>query len=99
MDVQKVIAALREERACLDEAIMGLEKLQSRRTPRRGRPRSWMTASSASALKKVRAASGIMKGGLSAAKGAKTANRSGPSDSDPTLVSGNQKAEEQHARS
>ena len=37
-----MITALREERACLDEALMGLEKLANARAPRRGRPPAWM---------------------------------------------------------
>jgi hypothetical protein len=69
VNVQKVIAELREERACLDEALIGLERLLSIRTPRRGRPPSWMTASGVSALKKLNTANGIIKAGASAAKG------------------------------
>jgi len=68
VNVQKVIAELREERACLDEALIGLDRLQSIRTPRRGRPPSWITTSGASASKKLNAANGIMKSGMSASK-------------------------------
>ena len=70
MNVQQVISELREERVCLDEVIISLEKLQARRTPRRGRPPSWLTMNSASAAKKANAANGLTKGGLSAAKSA-----------------------------
>jgi len=70
VNVQRVIAELREERDCLDEVLIGLEKLQSRRTPRRGRPPSWMTMNSGSASKKANVANGLTKGGLSAAKSA-----------------------------
>ena len=70
MNVQRVIAELREERDCLDEVLIGLEKLQSKRKPRRGRPPSWMPMNGGSASKKANAANGITKGGLSAAKGA-----------------------------
>ena len=70
MNVQRVIAELREERDCLDEVIISLERLQSRRTPRRGRPPSWLTMNGASASKKANATNGLTKGGLSAAKGA-----------------------------
>ena len=38
MDVQKIIAQLREERACIEEVLVGLEKLLNQRAPRRGRP-------------------------------------------------------------
>ena len=37
-----MIVELREERACLDEALIGLERLAQKRTPRRGRPRKWL---------------------------------------------------------
>jgi hypothetical protein len=70
MNVEKVIAELREERACLDEVIISLEKLQSRRTPRRGRPPSWLTVSPTNASKKVNAPNTINKGRLSAAQSA-----------------------------
>ena len=42
MDIQRTIAELREERACLDEALIGLEKLAHLRAPRRGRPPAWL---------------------------------------------------------
>jgi hypothetical protein len=42
MDIQKMIAELTEERACLDAALIGLEKLAQKRTPRRGRPPKWL---------------------------------------------------------
>jgi len=42
MDIDRMIAELRAERACLDEALIGLEKLAQKRTPRRGRPRKWL---------------------------------------------------------
>jgi hypothetical protein len=45
MDIRKVIAELRTERACLDEALMCLERLVLKRAPRRGRPPLWMKVS------------------------------------------------------
>jgi hypothetical protein len=41
MNLLKMIAELREERACLDEILIGLEKLSLKRNPRRGRPPAW----------------------------------------------------------
>ena len=41
MQIQKMIADLREERARLDEALVCLVKLSQLRTPRRGRPPKW----------------------------------------------------------
>lgn len=38
MDVSKVLAALRRERAQLDEVIVNLERLEQSRERRRGRP-------------------------------------------------------------
>jgi hypothetical protein len=49
MDIRKVIAELREERARLEEAIIGLEKLSHTRTPRRGRPPAWSRVTSLAA--------------------------------------------------
>jgi hypothetical protein len=42
MDIQKMIAELTEERDCLNGALIGLEKLAQKRTPRRGRPPKWL---------------------------------------------------------
>ena len=46
MNILKIIAELREERACLDEVLIGLEKLSLKRTPRRGRPPAWSRVAS-----------------------------------------------------
>jgi len=51
MNIQKIIDDLREERACLDEVLIGLEKLALKRTPRRGRPRAWSRATGLTASK------------------------------------------------
>jgi hypothetical protein len=45
MDIREVIAQLRMERACLDEALTSLERLMLKRGPRRGRPPLWMKVS------------------------------------------------------
>jgi hypothetical protein len=50
MDLLKMIADLRSERAAIDDALLVLEKLaSSHRGQRRGRPPAWMTAQIAAA--------------------------------------------------
>jgi hypothetical protein len=51
MDVRKIIAQLREERACIEEALVGIEKLLNLRAPRRGRPPLWLKPNGAAAAK------------------------------------------------
>jgi hypothetical protein len=46
MDISKIIAELRVERASLDEAIVSLEKLSRTLAPRRGRPPAWSRVTS-----------------------------------------------------
>ena len=41
MDLLKLIAELRAERARIDEALVSLEKLALTQRPRRGRPPAW----------------------------------------------------------
>ena len=43
MDVTKILAELRSERAQLEEAILSLERLARGRGKRRGRPPSWLS--------------------------------------------------------
>ena len=43
MDVSKILAELRAERAQLEEAILSLERLARGRGKRRGRPPSWLS--------------------------------------------------------
>ncbi len=47
MDVVKMLAELRQERAQVEEAIVVLERLALGHGKRRGRPPAWMTATSA----------------------------------------------------
>jgi hypothetical protein len=44
MDVAKILAELRSEREQIEEAILSLERLARGRGNRRGRPPSWMSA-------------------------------------------------------
>jgi len=44
MDLLKMLADLRHERAQIEEAIVTLERLSQGRGKRRGRPPAWMTA-------------------------------------------------------
>jgi hypothetical protein len=56
MDVNKMLADLRQEREQIEEAIMILERLARGRGKRRGRPPAWMTAAAAPAKKRGRPA-------------------------------------------
>jgi hypothetical protein len=72
MDVSKILAELRDERAQIEEAILSLERLAQGRGRRRGRPPAWMSSSSEATPKrrgrppgsknKVAAASAATKG-------------------------------------
>lgn len=42
MDVNKILAELRQEREQIEDAIVSLERLARGRGKRRGRPPSWM---------------------------------------------------------
>lgn len=44
MDVLKMLAELRQERAAIEEAILTLERLARGQGKRRGRPPAWMSA-------------------------------------------------------
>jgi hypothetical protein len=44
MDVNKMIADLRQEREQIEEAILSLERLAQGRGHRRGRPPAWLKA-------------------------------------------------------
>jgi hypothetical protein len=46
MDVLKMLAELRDERAQIEQAILAIEHLASGRGKRRGRPPAWMKAAS-----------------------------------------------------
>jgi hypothetical protein len=52
MDVLKMLADLREERAQIEEAIIVMERLASGRGKRRGRPPAWMTAHAGGTVKR-----------------------------------------------
>jgi hypothetical protein len=59
MDVRKIIAELQQERACLDQALVCLERLSLKRVPRRGRPPLWAKAPRDTAPKKKVAQAGV----------------------------------------
>jgi hypothetical protein len=65
MDLLRMIADLRSERAAIDEAVHVLERLASSHRGRRGRPPSWMTA-------QIAAANEIRGGSAPAAKRTRT---------------------------
>jgi hypothetical protein len=44
MDVSKILAELKAERAQIEEAILSLERLARGRGRRRGRPPAWLSA-------------------------------------------------------
>jgi hypothetical protein len=44
MDINKMLAEIRQERDQLDEVIAVLQRLATGQTRRRGRPPKWMTA-------------------------------------------------------
>jgi hypothetical protein len=54
MDVNKMLAELRQEREQIEEAIMILERLARGRGKRRGRPPAWMAAAAVSTKKRGR---------------------------------------------
>jgi hypothetical protein len=69
-----MIAELREERECLNEALIGLEKLSLKRTPRRGRPPGWSRVTSLTAAKSGNNPNDSMNGSLRLASSAKSAH-------------------------
>ena len=52
MDMLKMLAEMRQERAQIEEAILVLERLASGQGRRRGRPPAWMTAAAANGPKR-----------------------------------------------
>jgi len=51
MDVNKMLAELRQEREAIEEAILILERLARGRGKRRGRPPAWMASITKTAKK------------------------------------------------
>jgi len=51
MNIQKTIADLRAELACVNEALVAIEKLSLMREPRRGRPPARLTLNNAAITK------------------------------------------------
>ena len=52
MDINKMLAELRQEREQIEEAIVVLERLARGRGKRRGRPPAWMTQLTTTSTKK-----------------------------------------------
>lgn len=50
MDVTKILAELKAERAHLEEAIVTLERLSRGQAKRRGRPPAWLSATASSSV-------------------------------------------------
>jgi hypothetical protein len=69
MDIQGMIVELREERACLDEALMGLERLAQKQKPRRGRPPKWLKPMVIAASKKLNGSTNGSRHPVSASPG------------------------------
>jgi hypothetical protein len=44
MDITKILTELRQERECLAEAILAIERVAAGKRKRRGRPPEWMAA-------------------------------------------------------
>jgi hypothetical protein len=44
IDVDKILADLKQEKEQLEQAILTLERLAAGRAPRRGRPPTWMSS-------------------------------------------------------
>jgi hypothetical protein len=61
MDVTKILAELRSERAQLEEAILSLERLARGRGKRRGRPPAWLSTESSEVGSSATTASGAPK--------------------------------------
>jgi hypothetical protein len=62
MEIQRIIAELREERARLDEAISALEKVALTQKPRRGRPPALTKGNSLDAPERAKAPSNSKDG-------------------------------------
>ncbi len=56
MNVTQMLAELRQERAALDDAILALERIARSGARGRGRPPSWLSASSAAPKRVLSAA-------------------------------------------
>jgi hypothetical protein len=54
LDVAKILEELKQEKEQLEQAIITLERLAQGRSPRRGRPPAWMSASQEGAAPKRR---------------------------------------------
>jgi hypothetical protein len=74
MDIQKILAELREQRDQVAAVIEALEKISFQQTPRRGRPPKWLTVNRISAPKN--GTNGSVNGSLSSLTPGKAASNS-----------------------
>ena len=74
MDIQKILAELREQRDQVAAVIEALEKISFQQTPRRGRPPKWLTVNRISAMKN--GANGSVNGSFSSVPSGKAARDS-----------------------
>ena len=74
MDIQKILAGLREQRDQVSAVIEALEKISDTQTPRRGRPPKWLTLNRIQASKN--GVNGSMNGSLPLPAASKSASGS-----------------------
>lgn len=74
MDIQKILADLREQRGQVAAVIEALERISYRQTPRRGRPPKWLALSRINVPKN--GSNGSVNGSLSSATSGKAARNS-----------------------
>jgi len=78
MDVESILAQLRQERDQIDEAILALERSASSGGPRRGRPPAWMAPLLAKRRGRPPGSKNKIRGSDSLSNSDATGSRSGP---------------------
>jgi hypothetical protein len=74
MDIQRILAELREQRDQVAAVIEALERISYQQTPRRGRPPKWLAVTRINASKN--GSNGSANGSLPSATSRKTARNS-----------------------